>query len=115
MIFDPKTASDADCELHIISKVVEAALSKGFTVSVNDGEAWTVKRSRDIAAIMAALGSTDGDELMIRDANRRIGSIYLVYGNQPWEVIADHTDTLKMRELLESAELVAQQIEEARS
>jgi hypothetical protein len=115
MTFDPKTASDADCELHIIRALVTAVLSKGLTVSVYDGGAWPVKRSSDISTIMSALHSTDEEELMIRDATRRVGSVYLIYGNQPWEVIADHTDTPKMLEVLEPAEAAAKQIEEARS
>jgi hypothetical protein len=118
MQFDPKTASDADCELHIIRQLVTTVLDKGFTVSVYDGGAWPVKRSSDVATIMDALRSTDQDSLVIRDPTgpwSRVGIVHLIYGNSPWEVIADHTDTPQMCELLEPADAAAKMIEDARS
>ena len=53
-------------ERAIAERLVTDALAQGFQVSVNDGEAWVVKRSTDSKAIMAALFSTDEDYIRIR-------------------------------------------------
>ena len=73
--------------------LIEQLLAQpGATVSVYDGEEWALKRSRDLDTIMAALGSTDNDELVWRDASgARLAWFWLIYGNSPGELIADHT------------------------
>lgn len=77
----------------IIHKMVGRALAKGLTVSVYDGEEWALKRSSDIGVIMSSLGSTDYDTLRFRHADGQVaGSVLLVYGNSPEEVVCDHTD-----------------------
>lgn len=67
------------------------AIAQGYQVSVNDGEAWVVKRSTDSKAIMAALFSTDEDYIRIRKDGEEssVGTFTLVYGNDGWDVIAD--------------------------
>ena len=50
----------------IVSALLDAALAKGYSVSVHDGETWPVKRSTDRAALMDAIGTTDMDTLRIR-------------------------------------------------
>ena len=79
-------------EARIARKIVKDALANGWTVSVNDGEEWTVKRSTDSRAILAALCSTDSDTLRLRDAaGERVGDIMLVWGNDE-DLITDHSD-----------------------
>lgn len=80
------------------ASIVDSALSRGWTVSLNDShdgsESWTVKRSTDRAAILSAMNSTDGDFLLFRDAEgNRIGFVSLIYGNDPngSELVADHS------------------------
>jgi hypothetical protein len=117
-VFDPKTATHAECELHIICQFATVALEKGFTISVCDGEDWTLVRSRDLSVIMGALRTTDEDWLAVRDPTlkgKRVGVVQCVYGNEPWVVIADYSDNEAMRELIQPAEIAAKQIEEARS
>lgn len=114
--FDPLTASNEDCERAIIGKLVGDALAKGYVVSVNDGGAWVVKRSHQIDDVMGAIMTTDEDVLLFRDAeDQRLGVVCLVYGNAPWEVIADYTDKPAIRDLLAGAEELARQIEEVRA
>lgn len=70
--------------------LVAKVLGAGLSVSVNDGEEWVAKRSRDPAVILAAMGSTDMDGLRFRDAdNQYVGFAMLVYGNGPDELVAD--------------------------
>jgi hypothetical protein len=72
--------------------LVKACLDRGFAVSVNDGEEWVVKRSTDKATILAALFSTDEDQIVIRDASgARAGWFHLIYGNDGYDVVADYT------------------------
>lgn len=78
-------------ERAIAERLVTDAIAQGYQVSVNDGEAWVVKRSTDSKAIMAALFSTDEDYIRIRKDGEEtsVGTFTLVYGNDGWDVIAD--------------------------
>lgn len=80
--------------------LVRIVLDRGYSVSVNDGMEWVLKRSRDRAAILDALGSTDADTLRIRDNDgESFGSFWLVYGNGPGELISDHTSNPYMNSI----------------
>jgi hypothetical protein len=88
-------------EINAAGRIIDRALAKGYTVSVNDGEEWTTKHSSNRGIIMAALASTDSDILLIRDANgRRLGLIFLVWGNSPEEVVCDCSDKPEILELV---------------
>ena len=78
-------------ERAIAERLVTDAIAQGYQVSVNDGEAWVVKRSTDSKAIMAALFSTDEDYIRIRKDGEEtsVGTFTLIYGNDGWDVIAD--------------------------
>lgn len=84
--------------------LVDAALAANMLISVNDGEEWTVKQSRDRAEILAAMNSTDADTLRFRTGDGdRVGDAWLIWGNGPGETVADHTDCEPMRALLAKA------------
>lgn len=73
--------------------IIERAIGAGYMISVNDGEEFVIRRSRDCDAIMAVLFSTEADWLTIRDGEgKRIGFIMFVYGNGPGELASDYTD-----------------------
>ena len=73
--------------------IVAAALAKAYSLSVDDGEAIPISHSTDPAALLAALGSTDEDRILLYHADRRrAGCILLVYGNEPGVLIADYSD-----------------------
>jgi hypothetical protein len=95
-------------EKTVAAKLVAAAIASGYCLSVNDGEAWTVKRSRNKAAILAALETTGEDILRVRDnaTAEMIGDISLIWGNAPdgSELVSDHTDTPAMAALIAKAE-----------
>jgi hypothetical protein len=100
-------------ELSIVRKLVADALVLNCTVSVYDGEEWTVKRSSKLREIIAALRTTDEDVLQFRNADGRpVGKVWLVYGNMPYEVISDHSDNPAMDALLVGANATASRIEE---
>jgi hypothetical protein len=87
-------------ELDIISRLIEIAREKDYTITVFDGEETVLKRETDKAVILAAMGSTEMDTLVLRDqAGNRIGSIVLIYGNDI-EVISDHSDNALTNEVV---------------
>jgi len=78
-------------ERKVVRALCKAALAKGFTLSYNDGEEWTVKQSTKISDIMSEVHSTDEAKLTVRDNEARARvTFYLVYGNSPEEVISDY-------------------------
>lgn len=82
-------------EIRACRKLVKAILATGKAISVYDGEEWAVKFSTKFSDIIDALGNTDTDSIIVRDAEKNlVGRFYLVWGNDPdgSELIADHSD-----------------------
>ncbi|AXH77933.1 MAG: hypothetical protein [Microviridae sp.] len=77
-------------EARILHCLVDSAIGADCTVSVFDGEAWVLTKSKDAAAIVAALGSSDFDVLLLRRNGDVIGSCKLIYGNGV-DVLSDWT------------------------
>ena len=74
-----------------VLSIVKAGLAKGWFVSVNDGEEWTLKSSSDFKAIKRALFTTDEDIVRFRDhEGKSVGVVFFVYGNDPEEVVSDY-------------------------
>jgi hypothetical protein len=84
-----------EAEMSAIRKLVQTALAAGLHVSVHDGEEVTIRRSRDEAAIVGAMRTTDDDRLFFftSDGTRK-GLVWLVYGNDPYDVIAEYSASL---------------------
>ena len=95
-------------EKTVAAKLVAAAIASGYCLSVNDGEEWTVKKSTDKAAILAALETTGQDIIRVRDivTSVKIGDICLIWGNAPdgSELFADYSDNPAMAALIAKAE-----------
>lgn len=69
-------------EHRIVSQLLSTALPLGYTVSVFDGEEWTLRNSQDPGAIIQALATTEIDLLSFRDASGAlIGWVQLIWGN----------------------------------
>lgn len=95
-----------EIERKIIAQIVDSAFANGYSISVNDGEETVLKKSTNKTQIMNAIMSTDEDVLYIHDkAGARLGSVYLIYGNDGHDVIADYTAGLES--LLEEANKLA--------
>jgi hypothetical protein len=96
-------------EQRIARQLVDAALSFGYAVSVNDdytgtGE-WIVKKSRDRDAILNALASTGGDFLRIRypgSQSINVGWLSLIYGNDA-DMISDFSDNDGIKAIVRAA------------
>lgn len=116
---DEKIRTRILIERAIIRRAVRdilAAHDGAYCISVSDGEAWPVKRSRDLDTIMADIGQCDEESIRIRRVADPVGSgpscgnVYFVYGNDGWDVIADHTDSLLVTELLAGASELADEL-----
>lgn len=86
--------TNAQIETRIVNATVRLALANGYTVSVFDGEEYTVKRSSSFREITKAMGTTDEDRIVIRHNGEHIGSITFVYGNGA-DVLADCSTSLE--------------------
>lgn len=94
-------------EVRIVRKLVDDALALGYSVGVFDGEETVVKRSRDVVAIMAAIGSTDEDRLLFHTSDGvPLGWVHLIWGNGT-DVIADNSDRPAINDLVLGAEQLA--------
>ena len=67
-------------------------LADGCALSVYDGEETTVRRSVDPVVVLDALATTDADTLMAHFPDGNVAGFWLIYGNGPGELIADHSD-----------------------
>ena len=85
-------------ELRVLKMTCEVAIEAGYSVSLQDGEEWTVQRSTDVHGLVMAAQTTDMDRLRIRkrdDVGTVVGTILFVYGNSPCEVICDYHTSLE--------------------
>lgn len=88
-------------EKRIAVAAIDQLLSAGFSLGVYDGEEITIHHSKDKKAIVNALFTTDDDRLFVYfdDTNpsdtRPNAWVYLVYGNDGWDVISDYTVNLE--------------------
>lgn len=90
--YSPSLARRIEAERRMCTALVDECVDRGYVVSVSDGEEWVVKRSTDKAEIMAALFSTDEDQIVIRDMTmERVGWFRLIYGNDGHDVVSDYT------------------------
>ncbi len=75
----------------IAQAIIRTALAKGWAISVNDGEEWTLRSSTDPVIIEEHLASTDGDWLRFREHGKSLGAVYLIWGNGR-DLISDASD-----------------------
>lgn len=96
-------------ERSIARAVIKKAIDAGYAVSVNDGEETTVKKSRDAAAVLKAMFSTDEDYLLIYKGvddkfEKHFAWVRFIYGNSGWDVINDFSTNLEDDGFMESIE-----------
>lgn len=105
----PPIPHASNIERQIVGRLVEDLLAAGCSLSVNDGEEVTVKKSTDKPAIYAALSSTDSDYLFVhRPGDKRDPWIRLVWGNDA-AVISDYLTSLD--DLIAGAQALADQLD----
>lgn len=90
----------SETERQIIGRILNRALTRGYEITVNDGEAVTISRSTDLGALRTAIGHTEETYLHIYIEGRPCGWIWLVHGNEE-DVVTDLTDTPLLHELID--------------
>lgn len=98
------TADDRRCA----RRLIDAILETGATISVNDGEEWTLKRSSKAQEVKDHLATSGEDWLRIDLNGERMGSFYLIWDNgsegDPMILIADYTDNDFMESIYRKVE-----------
>lgn len=82
-------------EARVARRLVRAMLARELSVSVNDGEEWTVRKSRNYRTIVDALCTTGEDAIRAyAPTGDSMGTFWLIYGNAEdgSDLISDHTD-----------------------
>lgn len=100
-ITDPNLILRKLMERAIVRRLVTDVLAHplGYTISLHDGEDWALRGSRNLNEIMGTIMSVDEETLRIDG----VGRIFLVYGNDGWDVICDHSVNAQMGVLLAGA------------
>lgn len=82
--------------------LLNVALGRGYTVSVWDGEEWSLKRSTDLAAIKAEVEGVEEALLKFRDSDGNVvgKAVVSVYGLADDETVIDHSLTTWIEEAL---------------
>jgi hypothetical protein len=109
-----------ELERLIARQIVEDAIAAGYEIDVNDGEETTLQYSTNRDDVLAAMFSTDCDQLTlytgagsladlgIVDKRRRVGSIFLIWGNGH-DVVSDYSDNLEIASVLGRANATAEE------
>jgi hypothetical protein len=82
-------------EFIIVEQLVKDSLAAGYQIGVHDGEEFALKSSDDASAIMAALFSVDEERLIYWKDGKGAGWVFLVHGNDGWDVICDYSMSLE--------------------
>lgn len=87
-------------ERAVVRRMAGDLIEAGYELRVNDGEGWASAWTQDLATVMAVIMATDEEAISVRPAGGGArpglrGTIYLVYGNSGWEVIADNSVNLE--------------------
>ena len=96
----------------IAHDLINAIVGSDCNVSIWDGEEYAVKYSTDVEEILSAMSHTGEDNLQIYDAamvfprDRETayeGFVYLVYGNEPENLVADYGGAEWLENIIEDA------------
>lgn len=105
-----------ELELDLVRLIIKDAIDDGHVISIYDGEDYPIEDSTDLEAIMAEVRATDMDSILFKKTIKPneflLGSITLIYGNAPWEVVNDYTPH-GQRILMMSYEAEAHAMQEA--
>ncbi len=85
-----------EVERKIAEALIQEALDAGYSISVNNGgDDDEIDPSTKKDVILNAMFATDEEHLFFYDEEgKRKGWVFLVYGNDGWDVISDYTTNL---------------------
>jgi hypothetical protein len=84
-------------EKEICTEIVKSLLIAGFSISVDNGGDSATKPRVASGPILKAMFLTDEDRLFVYKDGQSdwAGWVYLVYGNDGWDVLSDYTVNLE--------------------
>ena len=94
-------------EKQIGRAIVKSAITKGYSVTIDNGGGWDgdfeIEKETNLTKAYKALGATDEETIFFNKGPHKVGAVKLVYGNDGWDVIADHSISYEVHEILEPA------------
>jgi hypothetical protein len=96
--------------------IADACIATGCTVSLDnggmeDGDGFAIQ-TKDASALKKEMWATDEERLIMHDANGKcVGWIFLVYGNDPWELVSDYSDNPATEALMEGVNAYSEKME----
>jgi hypothetical protein len=106
-----RIAAHEGIERRIVEKIVDDALASQYQITIDDGDDYPVCLSTDKAEVMGAMFQRDAEALMFWRGEKWIGHVFLVYGNDGHDVIAESIAGKEMNNLLAGAKALAAEIE----
>jgi len=82
-------------EYAILRRICLDALKAGYTLGLYDGEEIVLEGATTAKQVIDAACSTDDDRILVYKDGKRIGWIWLVYGNSGWDLVTDYTCNLE--------------------
>jgi len=121
MEIDMNIENIARIERSIVKTIIQDALDFGYVVMHHNGEEATITvhpsddREKAVSDIMDEIRQCDEEQLIFSDPKdwpgKRVGFVFLVYGNDGYDVICDHTDSEEMDQILAGANELASKYE----
>ena len=99
-------------ERQIIYRLVDELLEGGYELRLHDGENWATPKTTNAIQVKNAFMSVDEETLYVYNKNTDTRYfVFLVYGNDGWDVINDHSVALDdhIRETVKLAEKLEEQ------
>ncbi len=93
----------AAIELKIVNRLISDAKAAGYALSI------TQYYGEVVPDIKAALFNLDEAHLVFHKGKKRVGWVYLVFGNSGWDLISDYT--VDLEDFLKGAQSVADECE----
>ena len=82
-------------EYAVLRRFCLDAIAAGYTLSLHNGEDWCVKKVKTAKEVLDAAFSVDEERLYVFDGDKRLGGVFLVYGNDGYDVICDYHTSLE--------------------
>jgi hypothetical protein len=85
-----------EMEREICKAAIEELIAAGYSISVRDDEYNVViGRSRNVQRILDNLFATDEERLEVYFESKYVGAVFLVHGNDGYDVITGYSDKLE--------------------
>jgi len=92
---NPTAAKRVMVEHRIVRRLLSDLIRAGYKVGLQNEEGTIAKKSRDVEKLMGEIHSVDEELVVAYDDIGYVGSVYLVYGNSGYDVIADYSLNLE--------------------